>query len=509
VSLTTPILNKIQTFSANNLYKVTFNVIGGNQITKYNIEIQKNLDSISVYNQTVESFIYEHIIPANTLTNGIQYKARIRTGDVSTNWSEWSSWVVFSCVDIPIVTIPTIANGTVNNQTVIFQGLYVHEYDILQSYRYVLYNQDKTAIQSFDEKFDENLSQEVAGLQNGQTYYIELITISLLGMSGTSGLIQFSANYIAPKISSIVSLINEYDSGRIKIIGNVNQIIFKTENENQPTYIDNNIIDLKNQMIYLDNVNFVNDFSIKIYCKISDKFHLKNDCENISDFFTSINFNIPKASSIEFLDPKNGTGYYKMIINQNIYDIPQSTRSGIVFNNVGIGNYLISAFIKGNKPIKLYTYDGSTTYTQLNSDILKWGKVGFKYSNLSKKNINVGLEMNLNDFPFLSNDYACIDAISIFPINDDEFQNLSVYSLLEKYNYNSIPHTSTIFILEFSYGTFELKYFDNKFHIYKKINNQNIEHHIMSNEISLNSDDNVEILLQQINNYANIVVRKL
>lgn len=510
--LTTPLLSPIKSFSSNEVYEVVFNVIGGNQVVKNTLEIQNVSDNSIVYNMTVDSFVYKHVIPKDKLINGIQYKAKIKTGDASNNWSEWSSWSVFSCVDRPVVTIPTINNNIINNQTVLFQGEYSQEFDVLQSYKFILYNQNQIPIQIFTEKYDNNLIQEITGLQNETKYYLELKTVSALSMEGSSGLCEFTPSYATPKLTSMIALDNLYEQGAIKISSNVIQLIFKTEDGTNPVYINNNAIDLTNQMIYLNNLDIDSNFSIKIFCKMTGTMHRRNSCENLEDFSANIDtskYSFPKLSQIDMINQKQGQGSFKMVVAQDSYNLPKSTRGGILFTNVHEGKYLISAYINSNKFVKMYVQDEATTYYETN-DTTQWKRVGIKYSNSSIRDIIVGLEMNVDNFPYRINDFAYIDGISIFPITENDFHNQSVSNLLLKYSYDSIPYSSTILRLNSNTNSFlELKYIDNKFHVYKTINEQSIYHHVCSNEINLNSNDTVKLLLKQIDNYCGVTAQKV
>lgn len=204
---------------------------------------------------------------ANTLTNTTEYKARIRTyASNGITYSQWSDWIVFWCFENPIVTITNIIDGTINNQTYTFTGSYTHS-DNLQSYRYLLYDNNQTLIQSYSEIFDLLLEQEVAGLENGIKYYIELKTISIHEMSGTSGLIEFIPNYIQPRLSTVLSLENLSNQAAIKVTANVIQIIFEIL-EGIISYIDNDLVDLTNATIYAqEGFDISNNFTLKIWCK--------------------------------------------------------------------------------------------------------------------------------------------------------------------------------------------------------------------------------------------------
>ncbi len=276
MALTKPILQEISTFSSINEKEITFQVFAGSQVVYNELEIQNNSNNTQVYLEKIQSFQFVHKVPANSLQNGIEYRARIRTYDVdNTTPSEWSDWVVFWCVDIPVVDVINITDGKINNQTYVFQGSYTQTHDSLQSYRYKLFDMNKVLIRTFDEKFDGLLQQEITNLQNKQPYYIELITISTLGMLGSSGLILFVPDYIQPKLATVLNLSNRKDQAAIQITANIIQIIFDVKSG---TYVfeDGEWINLKNGAIFAqEGLTMPSDFTLKLWCKnlpIGDEF---------------------------------------------------------------------------------------------------------------------------------------------------------------------------------------------------------------------------------------------
>lgn len=313
IGLTTPILYEIKPFPANESKTFKFNVFSGNQVTKNKLQILKTSNNMNIYEQTVESFIYEHTLPENSyvIANGLEYKARIMTGDNEDNWSEWSPWIVFKCIDRPTINIDTIEQGDTNNQTILFQSSYTQTYDEIQSYRYILYNEHQTMIQTFSAKIPENpddlLEQEIAGLKNETKYYVEVITLSVLGMEGSSGLQEFTPVYITPKLSTAMKLENLADKAAIKITGNIKQLIFKIEDDKVPVYVNGEAINLDGQTMYLeDGFKIEDNFTLKLWLKnvVENKFNLKI---------------LNHESYIEIKYEDNKFHLYKLIKNTNIF----------------------------------------------------------------------------------------------------------------------------------------------------------------------------------------------
>lgn len=284
--LTTPILSDIKTFNATKESIITFNVVGGNQVVGNNLVIERVSDNTVVYNKIQETFNFRHVVPANSLVNGVNYRAKIRTKDVNNNWSSYNSAYLFWCFTEPELLITTIDYDNQNrvyNQTVLFNTTYTQlEGELLQSYRYLLYNENKDLLRSFPEQFadgNDSLTQEIAGLENSQLYYLEVKTLSPSGNSGTTGLIHFRPFYIAPKLTVTVTPENLSDQGAIKISANIIQIILKLydNNGNQVNpmnveYVDDDWIDMNRvdyaRLVADEGFNILqSNFLLQLWCK--------------------------------------------------------------------------------------------------------------------------------------------------------------------------------------------------------------------------------------------------
>lgn len=269
MNLTRPVLqNNIKPFDAANQFDFIFSVVGGSQVFGNNLVIENIENGTEVYNQTIASFQFKHTLPSNSLTNGVQYRAKVRTYDINNNFSQFSDWAVFWAFSSPTVTIPTLDSGTVNNHTVLLEGSYVqNEGELLQSYRYLLYDQNERLLAASVEKFDGLLTHQFAGLMNDTNYKAELRIITANRMESSSGLIPFHTDYIQPQLTSVLTLRNIEENANIKISANIIQIIGEI-GEGTIDYIDGDWIDLRNGMIYFqDGFSVDKDFSVKIWLK--------------------------------------------------------------------------------------------------------------------------------------------------------------------------------------------------------------------------------------------------
>jgi hypothetical protein len=262
------IINPILPFNSTKDYTILFTVTSGSQIIANEVEVQRNSDNVQVYLRKKDSFVLQHNILANSLINSNEYRTRLRTYDVDNNFSNWSDWVYFWCFETPVDTITNITNGRINNQTYTFLGSHVHS-DTLQSYKFFLYNENKSVV-SYSPELFINLNQpqyEFAGLENDQLYYVELKTISIHQMEGTSGLVSFRPLYIAPKLNAVFTTENISDEGIIKLSADIRQIIGDIDS-GSIQYIDGENIDLSNGKIsFKTGFNLQSDFRLKVWGK--------------------------------------------------------------------------------------------------------------------------------------------------------------------------------------------------------------------------------------------------
>lgn len=287
--LTTPSLRMpIRPFDATKSYDFIFYVNGGNQVLKNNLIIEDAETGASVYNGTQESFGYKHELMANKLINGKQYKAKLRTGGADNKWSQFCEYELFYCFSPAKITIPkeiidTDNQNRVGNQTVDFEAIYTQdELEALQSYRFLLYDSNKDLIKSFPEKFYDgigNMKQQIAGLENGELYYLQVKTESVNGLLSDTSLIWFRPFYITPRLSAVITPANLKEQGAIKLSSNIIQVIGKLydglEREIIPSnieYVDGEWIDLTrsdyNELIFNDGFEVMqSDYTMKLWCK--------------------------------------------------------------------------------------------------------------------------------------------------------------------------------------------------------------------------------------------------
>lgn len=288
--LTQPIINPISAFDSTRAHTISFVVIGGAQVIGNRLVISDNQTGKEIYNKIQSTMKLEHLIPANTLTNGGYYNAVVYTIDSANNESAASAAVPFYCYSQPSLTIDNIpATETIENGTYKFVGNYLQqENELLNSYQYTLYDSNKnilsqSALIYYDT--DSSLSYTFVGMSNDTAYYIELSGETINGTKITSGLKYFTVRYIQPASFAICDLVNNCEDGYIQISSNIVAIDGKS-NPDPPIYIDDKEVDLRDPDSWVEwNSGFriQDDFTMRVWGRDF------NDYQNIITLTNDIN----------------------------------------------------------------------------------------------------------------------------------------------------------------------------------------------------------------------------
>src|SRR5574344_610984 len=97
MAILTPIANSISAFDAKNIVTFSYVISGGNQIVKNKLVITNVSTNQIVYSNIELTYINNQTLPANTLTNGIQYSYYFTVFDSDGNESNQSKIGRASC----------------------------------------------------------------------------------------------------------------------------------------------------------------------------------------------------------------------------------------------------------------------------------------------------------------------------------------------------------------------------------------------------------------------------
>lgn len=267
MALTKPTLYPQVAFDARFPHTFDIKVYGGSQIVSNKLIIKNNLTGQTAYNGLRTTFQSSHLLDGGILQNGNYYTAQSQTYDSSNNASPLSDLIQFWCYTTPIVSITNIKNDDfVKSSNFTFEGSYFQaEGEKLKSYRYFLYDLNKSLIETGQSYDTTDLSHTFNGFEDNKVYNVRFEIETIEGTIVSSDYVKFSVDYISPNMYTVTNLENLCDSGQIKISSNV-KIIYGESNPAPPIYIDMKEVDLREDGHYVrfpSGFNLGKDFTLR------------------------------------------------------------------------------------------------------------------------------------------------------------------------------------------------------------------------------------------------------
>lgn len=337
---------------AKNSITISWQNLGDRQYY-YQIQIYNNSTGVLVYDTTkLSSFNTFHLIPANTLTNGIIYKYQITVWNQLNEFAT-SDWIIFKCSSTPTCSITNLGSEVLNS-SYMFQGSYFQAENVpIKSWRFILYDIYGSIISMSDETFNSTIEYQFIGLKADTDYQIELQVKSQDNLLGTTGKIQFHVRYEVPATALTLTAENLSDLAAIRLSWKAIQIIGKVIS-GSITFINGEKIDLTSGIIaFQDGMPNFKNFNLKLWLQWQN---LKNNYTiiqvdtclgqvpyTVKDNVTEIlRLKSPIGDifvSWEYLDETGINGRFILIndfydVNYKIYS---ETISPIVGNNIFLG----------------------------------------------------------------------------------------------------------------------------------------------------------------------------
>ena len=248
MALTTPILYSQAAFDATQAHTFTFNVVGGEQVTQNKLVITNQSTNEIVYQVVQTTYKFEHILPANTLTNGVYYSAYVITYNANGAASSQSNSIQFYCYSTPSFAFSNLPiNNVITNSSYNFQATYNQtEGELLNSYVFTLYDAQRIQIATSGTQYvgatttpPTIVAYQFTGFVDRTSYYIRAIGQTAQGTQVDTGLIAISVLYTVPSLFSVIELNNNCSGGYVLVKSNLIEIGAKS-NPTPPIYIDNN-----------------------------------------------------------------------------------------------------------------------------------------------------------------------------------------------------------------------------------------------------------------------------
>lgn len=226
MAVTTPVLNPVAAFDATEDMLFTFSSVGGNQVVSNKLIVRNATTLETLYEDVVDSFVLEHVLPADTLLNGLYYQATVVTYDASGAASAESAPIQFYCFSSPTFTFPNLSSGdNITTSTYSFVAQYEQvENELLNQYSFVLYDGEDKQLTTSGVQYVGSTSLPptlvvwtVSGLEDGKDYKIIANGITAYGTQVTTGFVSFSVKYDSPELPIPIELTNKCDEGYIRI----------------------------------------------------------------------------------------------------------------------------------------------------------------------------------------------------------------------------------------------------------------------------------------------------
>lgn len=226
MAVTTPVLNPVAAFDATEDMLFTFSSVGGNQVVSNKLIVRNATTLETLYEDVVDSFVLEHVLPADTLLNGLYYQATVVTYDASGAASAESAPIQFYCFSSPTFTFPNLSSGdNITTSTYSFVAQYEQvENELLNQYSFVLYDGEDKQLTTSGVQYVGSTSLPptlvvwtVSGLEDGKDYKIIANGITAYGTQVTTGFVSFSVRYDSPELPIPIELTNKCDEGYIRI----------------------------------------------------------------------------------------------------------------------------------------------------------------------------------------------------------------------------------------------------------------------------------------------------
>lgn len=282
-----PILYLISSFDASIGTTIKFSWLGNLPVSN-TLRIKNNETNEVVYEVTQTTMRLEHVISSNNnLVNGVLYNASVKVTDNNNSDSEWSDVLLFYCFTEPTFSINIEQGQIIQAQTYGVDITYAQsEGELLQSYRAIVYDSNNNIV------YDSNIRYildtiRITNLQDNGDYSIIVTGTTINGMNLSTGLIEFSVDFIKSEAYFVCELQNMYSTGGVYIKSNI--VSVEGYSDSDVTYIDNDIADLTDNVVHFnDGFSIKDDFSLMIKGKFevgSQILKLKGNDETINVYY--------------------------------------------------------------------------------------------------------------------------------------------------------------------------------------------------------------------------------
>ena len=262
-----PQINKINPLDATKDNIISMSYVG-NMPYSNRIVIYDATTLAVLYDNTSTNTNYsiEHIIPANTLTNGKKYAIQGQVFDINGNVSVLSDKAYFYCLATPLFYFSNVNDGDIINTASIFATLVYQQSDFedLNEYRYYLYDSTKNLLVESETFYGaDNLNYAYRGLEDDKFYYIRVIGNTVKGIQLDTGYVKIFVNYENPEDYKLIYA--ECDPKNSIVTYQTNFVVINPSDTATEYEFNNGWINLVDKTLLYDKDFIVNgDFTMSI-----------------------------------------------------------------------------------------------------------------------------------------------------------------------------------------------------------------------------------------------------
>lgn len=231
-----------------------------------------------MYNKKIESYRFEHTVPANILQNGVYYNFYFRTYDINDNESPISNVIPFKCYSTPTIDITNIPDdGIITSSNFTLDIRYNQDQgELIDFGKVLLYDQLGNKIFESKNIYNTNIppinfQYTLSGLNDNTTYYVSMKINTVNRTTIESQKYLFTTRYFTPSLSTLLELTNNCEEGYVQIKNN----FYIVDSESNPPSIGSNPKYLHDGKLWLtedgtyikwlQGFNIENDFTERLF----------------------------------------------------------------------------------------------------------------------------------------------------------------------------------------------------------------------------------------------------
>lgn len=269
-----PVIYKIEPFDATVGTTVTYSWSGARNYGYDARVYTSDTKYISLTSGSEPVYKTEFTIPAGKLTNGKQYRVRVRSKDKQGGYSEWSDDKSFLCIKTPVFNITGFKGAVIDPDAVVEQTnnliqasnieLVIHYFqnntkteatgvaidEKLNIWKALLYDSSRTLIDYSDDLYYSSANTySFSGLRNDVVYYIRATGETVNGKQVDTGYYKVQSEWVFPNVFSNIEVYNNPEQGNIHISSNIipinGQFQQNGKNSSNITWAKDNGVDLR------------------------------------------------------------------------------------------------------------------------------------------------------------------------------------------------------------------------------------------------------------------------